>query len=276
MVPNEAISPYVPSSLAEADKLAQRLAASNLVPDALKGKPGDILIILMLGHELGLAPMQALRSVVVINGKPIVSADLAVSLVKKHTSCSFFRLVSTDDSQATYETERKGEGRTKMIWTMQQAVAAGLAGRGPWKAHPAAMLRARASLALARAVYPDVLLGVYSPDEAEEMKPGSTIHGQLETTATLGAAQVVESPPLAIVAQSVVEKPKAEPEEAQLVPPTGEDPAAVILERIQASETLAELRSLAGSIKEKGLGSVPAVRDAYASKQAELRRAGGR
>src|SRR5690606_1638755 len=33
-------------------------------------------------------------------------------------------------------------------------------------AHPAAMLRARASAALARAVYPDVAMGIYDPDEA--------------------------------------------------------------------------------------------------------------
>ena len=274
MESNAALSPYVPSSLAEADKLAQRLAESALVPDALKKRPGDILIILMTGHELGLAPMQALRGLAVVNGKPIISADLAVSLTKKHPSCVFFRLVSTDDNQAVYETERKGEGRTRIAWTMKQATDAGLAGRGPWKAHPAAMLRARASLALARAVYPDVLLGVYSPDEAEEMRPGSTISGQLETTATLGA-HVVESPPTEPL--KLVEQPKkAEPEEAQLVPAQGADPAAVILEKIQEAKTLAELRALTKEITAKDVGKVPAVRDAYSNKQGELNRSGRR
>ena len=36
--------------------------------------------------------------------------------------------------------------------------------------YPAAMLRARCSAALLRAVYPDLALGVYEQDEAEEFK----------------------------------------------------------------------------------------------------------
>ena len=48
---------------------------------------------------------------------------------------------------------------------MADAVTAGLAGGDNWRKHPKAMLRARALSAIARLVYPDLLLGVYDPDE---------------------------------------------------------------------------------------------------------------
>jgi hypothetical protein len=56
---------------------------------------------------------------------------------------------------------------------MEDARRANLVGRQNWKAHPAAMLRARCAAALARAVYPDLLLGVYEESEGEEIVAGA-------------------------------------------------------------------------------------------------------
>jgi hypothetical protein len=49
---------------------------------------------------------------------------------------------------------------------MEQARVAGLVrGGGQWQTYPEAMLRARCAAALARIVYPDLVAGVYDPDE---------------------------------------------------------------------------------------------------------------
>jgi hypothetical protein len=267
-----ALTKYEPATLADAERLADKLARSGIVPDSVKGKPADLLVIMMCGHELGLQTMQALRGISVVNGKPIIGADLAVALVKRHAACGSFRLIDSTERVATYETERRGEGKTRMSYTIQQAEAAGLTGRGPWKAHPAAMLRARCSLALARAVYPDVLMGVYDPDEALDM--------QRSGVAPAVVAEINAAPAPVVTVQA------AQPEDAELVQPSensgnsenssGADPAAVVLEKISAAGTLGELRALGAEIKAAELGGVPAVRDAYASRQAEIRRGGGR
>src|SRR5690606_28625265 len=150
-----------------AEQIAVRLSKSTLLPSALRGKPADLAVIMITGHELGLSPMQALRGLHVVEGRPVLSADLIVGLVKKHPACKYFRLVESTDERATYETLREGDPEpTRITWTIQQATKAGLTGRNNWRAHPAAMLRARASAALARAVYPDVAMGIYDPDEA--------------------------------------------------------------------------------------------------------------
>lgn len=53
----------------------------------------------------------------------------------------------------------------RRVWTMGDAKRAGITGKGTWAAYPAAMLRHRCAADLAREVYPDVLLGLYDPEE---------------------------------------------------------------------------------------------------------------
>lgn len=162
---SDALARFQPGNLQEAEHLSQVLAKSALLPDALRNKPGDVLVLLITGAELGLSAMQAIRGLYVVKGKAVMSADMTVALVKKHAECVKFRLVETTDAKATYETERKGEGKTVMSFTIEQAAKAGLTGGDNWRKYPAAMLRARCAAALARAVYPDLTLGVYDPDE---------------------------------------------------------------------------------------------------------------
>lgn len=162
---------FEPANLSEAMQLATQLSASALIPTPLRGRPGDVMVILIAGHEMGLSPMQALRGIHVIEGKPVVSADLMVAqAVRRRDVCRYFRLVRSTDAVAEYETHREGNDEPiRMSFTIEQAKAADLAGKKNWKTYPAAMLRARCSSALARAVYPDLLFGVYETDEGEEI-----------------------------------------------------------------------------------------------------------
>jgi hypothetical protein len=165
--------------IAQADVLgptALVAAASSLAPDALRGKPHDALIVLMAGRELGLAPMQSMRMLGVIKGKVTLAADATVALVRRSGECLQWRLVESTATKATYLTQRKGDTEpTTLTWTIEQAQRAGLAGGQGWRSYPEAMLRARCAAALARIVYPDLVAGIYDPDELstplEQPKP---------------------------------------------------------------------------------------------------------
>lgn len=160
-----------PSSLEQVNRLAHMVAASGLY--GVKS-PEEAMIRMMTGMELGLSAMQSIRGVYVIETqgvrRPSLAADMMVGVVKmRGDTCSYFRLIESSDTIATYETQRRGEPQpVKLSYTIQQANAAGLTGKGTWKAHPAAMLRARCSSALARIVYPDLVNGLYDPDEIED------------------------------------------------------------------------------------------------------------
>jgi hypothetical protein len=170
-----AIVPFRPSSVSEAVTLADRLATSGLLPESLQKRPADVLVVLMTGHELGLSPMQAIRGIHVIKGRPVMSADLLVALVRASGRCEYIRPVESNERRAVYETKRRGEAPVRLEWTMDMAKRAGLAGKDNWQHYSAAMLRARAKADLCRAVYEDVVQGVVSREEVAD--------GILETTA---------------------------------------------------------------------------------------------
>jgi hypothetical protein len=161
-----AMQPFVPASLGELYELCEKLAKSDLMPEALRGKPGNCAVVIMTGQELGLGPMLSARTINVIKGKSSLSADLMGALVQRSSVCEYFMPVETTATQAVYETKRRGCPRpVRLSWTIRQAQAAGLVNQPNWKAYPEAMLRARCEAALARMVYPDIVAGIYDPDE---------------------------------------------------------------------------------------------------------------
>lgn len=163
---------FEPSDIDGAIRLANILIASRLMPEALR-TPEAAFAVIMTGRELGLTTMQSIRSIHVIKGKPVMSADLMIALAKRSPECIYFRLVESTDTIATYETKRTGDTEpTRLSFTIEQARTAELMGNGTWKKFPAAMLRARCAAALCRIVYADRLLGVY---ETDELAPGSNV-----------------------------------------------------------------------------------------------------
>ncbi|MCI0673776.1 MAG: hypothetical protein L0Y64_25280, partial [Myxococcaceae bacterium] len=207
------------SSMTGAMQVASQLARSGLIPKTLQGKPQDVLVVLLTGKELGLGPMQSLRGIHVVDGKAVLSADLIVGLcVRERSVCRYFRLLTSTDKEAVYETHREGAPEaTRLSFTLAQAQQANLTGKQNWRQYPAAMLRARCAAALARAVFPDLMAGVYDPDELEHAKHEPTPEAEAGRRARL---TVSEEPPAAnareLPASTVtVDAPPALPAEAQ-------------------------------------------------------------
>ena len=169
-----------PTTIDQAFWLAQQLLKSGLLGKAIQ-KPEAAFAVILAGRELGLTAMQSLRSLHLIEGKPTLSADLMVALVKRSPLCKSFKLIESTGDRATYEANREGEGVTRMSFTIEEAKAAGVTGKDNWKKYPAAMLRARCIAALARVVFPDLLLGVY---ESDELAPASNNMPSVSVQAT--------------------------------------------------------------------------------------------
>ena len=132
---------------------------------------------MLLGRELGMPAMAALRSVHVIEGKHSLSADLMVALVLKSGLAEYFQLLESTDLECTFTTKRKGNLHQQVLsYTLEQAKQAGLlqptrSGKpNNWTKIPRQMLRARAKSELARLEYPDLLAGLYTPEELRDAK----------------------------------------------------------------------------------------------------------
>lgn len=176
-----------PSNMAELKAFAAAAAATKFFGAK---SPEEALILAMTGKDLGLSYTQALRAFHVVQGKPVLSADGMVAAVLASGKAEYFRTTEKTTERVTVETKRRGDTvATSYTYTMADAKAAGLTGKDNWRNHPAAMLAARAKSALARDVYPDVLLGMYDPDEIEGAAP---VQSGVVLTPTQPAAPAAE------------------------------------------------------------------------------------
>jgi hypothetical protein len=143
------------------------------VPKAYQGKPQDILVCVQWGYEMGLAPMQALQNIAVINGKPSVYGDAMMALVQASAVCEdveeFFENEGTPNPVAVCIAKRKNRKPVVAKFSVEDAKRAGLwAKQGPWSAYPKRMMQMRARGFALRDAFPDVLKGLISAEEAQD------------------------------------------------------------------------------------------------------------
>jgi hypothetical protein len=137
--------------------------------------PEAALMILMTGRSLRLDSATAMRGIHVVKGKPTLSAALIEGLVLASGKCEYFQLIESTSERAVYETKRIGAPKeVRMSWSREDSELAGLmkpSASGEPSNHvrrPRTMFRWRCVAELARAVYPDVTMGLYLPEELEE------------------------------------------------------------------------------------------------------------
>lgn len=153
-----------PEDLRSAEVIAKWLDAGGLYKTKFKS-PAAIVTVIMYGKALGLPMMAALSGFHIIEGKPSASADLIRALAMRSPKCKYFRLVSADETQATWETwHRDHDEPTRLTYTIEEARKAGLRG-GNWNTREKQMLVKTCSTILARWVFTIETMGLYCPEE---------------------------------------------------------------------------------------------------------------
>lgn len=143
------------------------LIKSGLLPKAISTVEKCVSVVLM-GRELGLAPMTALNNISVINGKPTLEAKLMLALVFRKYPTAHYRIIKNDTQIAEVEMGRTKETAAKFSFTIVQAQQAGLTNKDSWKNYPADMLVWRAVSRACRMTFPEVFtVTSHTPDEIE-------------------------------------------------------------------------------------------------------------
>lgn len=157
-----------PRNLAEAMEFAKVIASSDMVPKDYINKPGNVLVAVQTGAELGLKPMQSLQGISVINGRPGVWGDAMWALIISHPEYVDSVEEKTDTS-CTITLTRRGRSPVVVTFNMEDAKKAGLAGKqGPWQTAPKRMLQMRARAFAARDLFADALKGIKSVEELRD------------------------------------------------------------------------------------------------------------
>jgi 5'-3' exonuclease len=162
-----------PTNAGAAYKMAAHIYNSRL----FSNMPNEdaVFAVILMGRTLGIDALTMLRNVHVIEGKITLAAPLIVGLVLKSGKADYFKCIESTNDKAVYKTHRKGDPdpeATVFEYTIEDAKRQMLLmpiepGKKPgnWHKTPKTMLRHRCSTELARAIYPDVTSGLYSPDE---------------------------------------------------------------------------------------------------------------
>jgi hypothetical protein len=178
-----AMAAFVPQDSTQLLKLADVLSRSgDMIPKGYQNNAPAIAAAMMRGLEVGLAPMQALSSIAVINGRPTMWGDALPALIQRAGHHIDVTYEGTGETLTAVATLTRGDTGKQVVrqFSMADAKRAGLLGKqGPWTQYPQRMLMHRARTWAIRDGASDALMGMqaseevsdYGPDRARDVTP---------------------------------------------------------------------------------------------------------
>ena len=169
------VTPEV-SELTRMVQLAATWQHAKLVPEALREKPADVLLIMYTARSLGIDFATGFRELYVIDGKVSMSQKQKLALVRKSRLASVWPATDNDGESATWYAIRADQPdvtysstftieEARKVEARERGQTITLAEKSTWRQYPARMLSWRALGYLLDDCVPEVGTGIYSPDE---------------------------------------------------------------------------------------------------------------
>jgi len=133
--------------------------------------PDQAMALMLIAQAEGLHPAIAARDYHIINNRPTLKAD--AMLARFHTAGGTVRWGEYTERRVVGTFSHPQGGSVEIEWTLDMAITAGLTKNPTWKSYPRQMLRARCISEGIRTVFPGVVVGTYTPEEAEDMGAAS-------------------------------------------------------------------------------------------------------
>ncbi|NZB65275.1 RecT family recombinase [Escherichia coli] len=199
---------FSPEGMNQLVRFAELMSQSKAtVPKHLEGKPADCLAVTMQAAQWGMNPFAVAQKTHVVNGTLGYEAQL-VNAVVSSSSLLATRLNyrwSGDWSNVNGKTDKspnltvtvsavlKGEAEPREL-TISMAQA-GVRNSPLWEQDPRQQLAYLCTKRWARLHAPDVLLGVYTPDELQETAPRVERDITPQTTTSAGMNSLINAKP---------------------------------------------------------------------------------
>lgn len=150
--------------VADQMSLLRAFIASKLLPPHIK-TPEQALTIVEIGREIGLPRIASLRTIILINGMPTVTPAMMIALAHRRKLIADYH-IEKSDTVATFTVLRNGMTTPHVEkFTWNDAVKLGLSTKDNYRKQPKVMMGWRAISAAMRIVFPDVIFGLYTPEE---------------------------------------------------------------------------------------------------------------
>lgn len=165
-----------PSNYSEAKEIAMMFSKSEIVPAHLRGKPADCLIVMGYAQQLGIPAMLAMQNLIVVHGTPGFKATFAIALANQRGPfrgpIKFRESGAGDAFEVTaFANVRETGEEVSFSASMRMAKAEGWSKNSKYQSMPSVMLGYRAATFLIRRYCPEVLCGLATIEEVEDIHP---------------------------------------------------------------------------------------------------------
>jgi hypothetical protein len=234
----------------QAQRVAKLFSESKLVPDHFRGSAASVFVALHMAMRMNLDPMMVMQKTYIIAGKPGMEAQLLIALVNARgpfTGPIQWEFAGEGDNRqcTAYAIHAKTGERCEMTVTWKMVKAEGWAGKSgsKWQTIPDLMFRYRSATYLARLYCPEVIMGLSTVDELQEMD----------------VIDVTPEPIPAIQSESRAEKVRGKLKKQRAEEPPPEPPQATPTPEPQPSSPAPEKEATTGNTEGQSESSVPTM-----------------
>lgn len=144
-----------------------QMVKTGFLPDHIRTGE-QFAAIVLTGREMGIPPMRAIRSLMIVKGNVVEKADSQLARFKEAGGRAEFEVL--DDTRAVLRLTHPNGDTHVETWTVEDSRKAGLTG-GNHSKFPRAMIRSRCITAALKSLGWAGAVGNYDPDELRESMP---------------------------------------------------------------------------------------------------------
>lgn len=162
-------SMLTPANMEQAMKLAEMMSGAKLVPQHLQGKAADCLLVIEQASRWKMSPFAVAQCTSVIQGKLMYEGKLVAAVVNANGGLeerlSFDYTGEGENRKITVSGKFKGEKDPRTVDVIFKDVKTA---NSMWVKQPDQQLMYSGTRAWARRHAPELMLGVYSPEEFDQ------------------------------------------------------------------------------------------------------------
>ena len=180
---NGSFSSYLDTAkFMQIQRVAAMFASSDMVPVHYRGKVANCALAIHMATRLEMDPMMFMQNSYVISGKPGLQAVVAIALVNSRgpftgpIQWKFAGTIKDKTRQCTAYAKHKVTGEiceTTVTWAMVEAEGWNKKAGSKWLTLPDLMFQYRSGSFLARLYCPEVILGLPTAEELEDIDAGT-------------------------------------------------------------------------------------------------------
>ena len=165
--------------MTQAFKMARFLSTSAFVPDQYRNAPENCIVAIDIANRMGIAPLMVMQNLYVVKGKPSWSGSFCAAAINGSGRFTPLEFIFVGEpglpSYGCYAVAKRissGVRCESETITMAMAAAEGWLSKpgSKWKTMPKQMMMYRAAACFARAYCSDILLGLPTYEEVQDVK----------------------------------------------------------------------------------------------------------